>query len=59
MRATAAASIVAGGGKLCSSADCGRARVGGLPADGLIEVEFANGSRMPITGPIDPPTLTS
>jgi transposase len=31
----------------------------GLPAGGLIEVEFANGSRMRITGPIDPATLTT
>ena len=31
----------------------------GLPAPGLIEVEFANGSRMRITGPIDPTTLTT
>ncbi|HEX2366465.1 MAG TPA: transposase [Bradyrhizobium sp.] len=29
----------------------------GLPACGLIEVEFANGSRMRITGAIDPCTL--
>jgi transposase len=31
----------------------------GLPALGLIEVEFANGSRMRITGAIDPATLTT
>jgi transposase len=31
----------------------------GLPAGGLIEVEFASGSRMRITGPIDPATLTT
>src|SRR5262245_50216815 len=31
----------------------------GLPAPGLIEVEFANGSRMRITGAIDPTTLTT
>jgi transposase len=31
----------------------------GLPADGLIEVEFANGSRMRITGAVDPATLTT
>jgi transposase len=31
----------------------------GLPARGLIEVEFANGSRMRITGAIDPVTLTT
>jgi transposase len=31
----------------------------GLPALGLIEVEFANGSRMWITGAIDPGTLTT
>jgi len=31
----------------------------GLPAPGLIEVEFANGSRMRITGSIDPGTLTT
>jgi transposase len=30
-----------------------------LPARGLIEVEFANGSRMRITGAIDPATLTA
>jgi transposase len=30
-----------------------------LPACGLIEVEFANGSRMRITGVIDPSTLTT
>ena len=29
------------------------------PARGLIEVEFANGSRMRITGAIDPATLTT
>jgi transposase len=28
-----------------------------LPADGLIEVEFANGSRMRISGAVDPATL--
>ena len=28
-----------------------------IPAAGLIEVEFANGSRMRITGPVDPATL--
>jgi transposase len=31
----------------------------GLPAGGLIEVEFANGSRMRISGAIDPTTLTT
>jgi transposase len=31
----------------------------GLPAAGLIEVELANGSRMRITGAIDPATLTT
>jgi transposase len=31
----------------------------GLSAPGLIEVEFANGSRMRITGAIDPATLTT
>jgi transposase len=31
----------------------------GLPAAGLIEVEFANGSRMRISGAIDPVTLTT
>jgi hypothetical protein len=31
----------------------------GLPARGLIEVEFANGSRMRITGAVDPATLTT
>jgi transposase len=30
-----------------------------LPAHGLIEVEFTNGSRMRITGAIDPATLTT
>jgi transposase len=30
-----------------------------LPVPGLIEVEFANGSRMRITGAIDPATLTT
>jgi transposase len=30
-----------------------------LPAHGVIEVEFANGSRMRITGAIDPATLTT
>jgi transposase len=30
-----------------------------FPAGGLIEVEFANGSRMRITGAIDPATLTT
>jgi transposase len=30
-----------------------------LPAHGLIEVEFANGSRMRITGAIDPTMLTT
>jgi transposase len=30
-----------------------------LPAGGLIEVEFANGSRMRITGAIDAATLTT
>jgi len=30
-----------------------------LPAGGLIEVEFANGSRMRISGAIDPATLTT
>ena len=29
----------------------------GLPAAGLIEVEFANGSRMRISGAVDPATL--
>jgi transposase len=29
------------------------------PAGGMIEVEFANGSRMRITGAIDPATLTA
>jgi transposase len=29
------------------------------PAGGLIDVEFANGSRMRITGAIDPATLTT
>jgi transposase len=31
----------------------------GLPAPGLIEVEFANGLRLRITGAIDPATLTT
>jgi transposase len=31
----------------------------GLPAGGLIEVEFANGSRMRISGAIDPATLAT
>jgi transposase len=31
----------------------------GLAAAGLIEVEFANGSRMRITGAVDPTTLTA
>jgi transposase len=31
----------------------------GLPAPGLIEVEFANGSRMRISGVVDPATLTT
>jgi transposase len=31
----------------------------GLPAGGLIEVEFANGSRMRISGALDPVTLTT
>ncbi|HJR20252.1 MAG TPA: transposase [Dongiaceae bacterium] len=31
----------------------------GLSAGGLIEVEFANGSRVRITGAIDPATLTT
>jgi transposase len=31
----------------------------GLPAPGLIELEFANGSRMRITGAVDPTTLTA
>ena len=31
----------------------------GLPAGGLIEVEFANGSRMRISGAIDAATLTT
>jgi transposase len=31
----------------------------GLPAGGVIEVEFANGSRMRISGAIDPATLTT
>ena len=31
----------------------------GLPAPGLIEVEFANGSRMRITGAVDPAMLTT
>jgi len=31
----------------------------GLPARGLIEVEFANGSRMRITGAVDAATLTT
>jgi len=30
-----------------------------LPAHGLIEVEFANGSRMRITGAVDPATLST
>jgi transposase len=30
-----------------------------LPARGLIEVEFANGSRMRISGAIDPSMLTT
>jgi transposase len=30
-----------------------------LPAAGLIELEFANGSRMRITGAVDPATLTA
>jgi transposase len=30
-----------------------------VPAGGLIEVEFANGSRMRITGAVDPATLTT
>jgi transposase len=30
-----------------------------VPVGGLIEVEFANGSRMRITGAIDPATLTT
>lgn len=30
-----------------------------LPSGGLIEVEFANGSRMRISGAIDPATLTT
>jgi transposase len=30
-----------------------------LPAHGVIEVEFANGSRMRISGVIDPATLTT
>ena len=31
----------------------------GLPAPGVIDVEFANGSRMRITGAVDPVTLTA
>lgn len=31
----------------------------GLPAPGLIEVEFANGLRLRITGTVDPVTLTT
>ena len=31
----------------------------GLPAAGTIEVEFANGSRMRITGAVDPATLAA
>jgi transposase len=31
----------------------------GLPGGGLIEVEFANGSRMRISGALDPDTLTT
>jgi len=31
----------------------------GLPTRGLIEVEFANGSRMRITGAVDAATLTT
>jgi transposase len=31
----------------------------GLPAGGAIDVEFANGSRMRITGAVDPATLTT
>jgi transposase len=31
----------------------------GLPAPGLMELEFANGSRMRITGAVDPTTLTA
>jgi transposase len=31
----------------------------GLPVPGLIEVEFANGSRLRITGAADPATLTT
>jgi transposase len=31
----------------------------GLPGRGLIEVEFANGSRMRITGAVDPAVLTT
>lgn len=31
----------------------------GLPAAGTIEVEFANGSRMRITGAVDPATLST
>ena len=31
----------------------------GLPAAGVIEVELANGSRMRITGAVDPATLTT
>ena len=32
---------------------------GALPGIGMIEVEFANGSRMRITGAVDPATLTA
>jgi transposase len=35
----------------------GEATPAALPAAGLIEVEFASGARMRISGPIDPATL--
>ena len=56
------ASCMAGGGSWASDADrlCAAAdRAGGASAGGTIEIEFATGARMRITGAVDIAALTA
>jgi transposase len=57
--AAAAASTIAAAASFAAVRIAAGPAPTGLPAPGLIEVEFANGLRLRITGTVDPVTLTT
>jgi len=57
--ATAAVPASPTGGELRAGTYAAEPASAGLPAAGTIEVEFANGTRMRVTGAVDPAMLSA